>query len=118
MATWGQSGGGRSICVPPRSWAGEESLAHRTAAAVGADPELAADLDEAAGKAAAAGKLRLAARYRQQAAAVTGCGPERDERTLSSFELLVRAADVAQAEAARPTVERLPVSARRDAALG
>ena len=98
--------------------AGEESLAHRTAAAAGADPELAADLDEAAGKAAAAGKLRLAARYRQQAAAVTGCGPERDERTLSSFELLVRAADVAQADAARPTVERLPVSARRDAALG
>ena len=98
--------------------AGEESLAHRTAAAAGADPELAADLDEAAGQAAAAGKLGLAARYRQQAAAVTGSGPERDERTLSSFELLVRAADVAQADAERPMVERLPVSTRRDAALG
>ncbi len=97
---------------------GEESLAHRTAAAAGADRELAADLDAAAAKAAAAGKVRLAARYCQQAAAVTGCGPERDERMLSSFELLVRAADVAQAEAARPAVERLPASARRDAALG
>ncbi len=36
---------------------GEESLAHRTAAAVGADPLLAADLDKAAAKAVAAGKL-------------------------------------------------------------
>ena len=97
---------------------GEEALAHRTAAAAGADPELARDLDQAAGQAAAAGNLRLAAWYRRQAAAVTGYGPDRDERTLSSFELLVRAADVAQAEAARPAVERIPVSARRDAALG
>jgi DNA-binding CsgD family transcriptional regulator len=97
---------------------GEHSLGHRTAAAAGADPQLAADLDEAAGQAAAAAKLRLAARYLQQAATVSAAGAERDERTLSSFELLVRAADVAQAEAARPAVERLPVSARRDAALG
>ncbi len=97
---------------------GEGSLAHRTAAAAGADRELASDLDQAACQAAAAGKLRLAARYLQQAASVSQAGPERDERVLSSFELLVRAADVAQAEAARPVVELLPVSARRDAALG
>ena len=97
---------------------GESSLAHRTAAAAGADRELASDLDQAAGQAAAAGKLRLAARYLQQAAMVSQARPERDERALSSFELLVRAADVAQAEAARPAVEFLPVSARRDAALG
>jgi DNA-binding CsgD family transcriptional regulator len=37
---------------------------------------------------------------------------------LASFELLLRAADVAQAEAARPAVEQLPPSSRRDAALG
>ena len=98
--------------------AGDSSLAHRVAAAAGADRELASDLDEAAGGAAAAGKLRLAARYLRQAGLVSGAGPERDERTLSSFELLVRAADVAQAEAARPAVECLPVSPRRDAALG
>jgi len=97
---------------------GEESLAHRSAAAVGADPELAADLDEAAASAVSSGNLRLAARYRQQAAAVSKRGPARDERVLSSFELLVRAADVAQAETARPIVERLSSSARRDAALG
>jgi len=97
---------------------GENSLAHRTAAAAGPDRELASDLDQAAGQAAAAGKLRLAARYLQQAASVSQGGPERDERVLSSFELLVRAADVAQAEAARPAVELLPASARRDAALG
>jgi len=96
----------------------EDSLAHRYAAAVGADEELASDLDKAAGRAVRAGKLRLAARYRQQAAAVTGGEAERDQRTLASFELLIRAADVAQAEAARSAVERLPVSARRDVALG
>jgi DNA-binding CsgD family transcriptional regulator len=97
---------------------GGNSLNHRTAAAAGADPELAADLDRAAGQAAAAGKLRLAARYLQQAASVSPTGPGRDERALSSFELLVQAADVAQAEAARPAVESLPAGARRDAALG
>jgi len=97
---------------------GESSLAHRAAAAAGADRELASDLGQAAGQAAAAGKLRLAARYLQQAASVSQAGPERDERVLSSFELLVQAADVAQAETARPVVELLPVSARRDAALG
>ena len=121
QAVYGDLGAERRRALHLRAAAivgGEESLAHRTAAAVGADPELASDLDQAAGQAAAAGKLRLAARYRQQAAAVTGPGPGRDERTLSSFELLVRAADVAQAEAARSAVEQLPVSARRDAALG
>jgi DNA-binding CsgD family transcriptional regulator len=98
--------------------AGEAALAHRSAAAVGPDPELATDLDEAADKAAQAGKLSLAARYRQQAAAITVRGPERDEHILSAFELLVRSADAAGAEAARPVVEQLPASARRDAALG
>jgi DNA-binding CsgD family transcriptional regulator len=97
---------------------GEHSLAHRTAAAAGADGVLASDLERAADQAAAAGNLRLAARYLQQAATVSGAGPERAERTLSSFELLVRAADVSRAEAARPAVELLPASARRDAALG
>jgi len=96
----------------------EEALKHRTAAAVGPDRQLAADLDDAADQAARAGKLRLAARFRQLAATVTESGPLRDDRTLSSFELLVRAADVAQAEVARQSVEQLPVSARRDTALG
>jgi len=121
QAVYGDLGGERRRGLHLRAAAilgGEEKLTHRTAAAAGADPELAADLDEAAVAAVAAGNLRLAARYRQQAAEVSGRGPERDERTLASFELLLRAADVAQAEAARPAVERLPRSARRDAALG
>jgi DNA-binding CsgD family transcriptional regulator len=96
----------------------EEALGHRVAAAVGPDPGLAADLEAAARTAAEAGKLRLAARHLQDAALVTERGPERDEHTLSAFELLLRAADVAGAEAARPAVERLPAKARRDAALG
>jgi len=97
---------------------GREALAHRVAAAEGPDPELAADLCGAATAAADAGNLLLAARYLQQAAAVTGPGPRRDERSLSAFELLVRTADVATAGAVRPAIEQLPASARRDTALG
>ena len=98
--------------------AGDAALAHRSAAAVSPDQELATDLDEAASKAVLAGKLSLAARYRQQAAAITVRGPERDERLLSAFELLVQSADAALAEAARPDIEQLPPSLRRDTALG
>jgi DNA-binding CsgD family transcriptional regulator/tetratricopeptide (TPR) repeat protein len=121
QAVYGSLGAERRRALHLRAAAvvgGEESLAHRTAAAAGVDRELACDLDTAADRALAAGKLRLAARYRQQAAAVTGSGPECDERMLSSFELLVRAADAARAETSRRAVERLPASARRDAALG
>jgi predicted ATPase len=121
QAVYGDLGAQRRRALHLRAAAmvrGENSLAHRAAAAAGADRELASDLDQAAGQAAAAGKLRLAARYLQQAASVSQAGPERDERVLSPFELLVRAADVAQAETVRPVVELLPVSARRDAALG
>jgi len=98
--------------------AGDAALAHRSAAAVGPDQELATDLDEAARRAVLAGKLSLAARYRQQAAAVTARGPEHDERILSAFELLVRSADAVLADAARPDVEQLPASSRRDTSLG
>jgi DNA-binding CsgD family transcriptional regulator len=97
---------------------GQEALGHQVAAAAGPDAELAADLCAAAAAAENAGKLLLAARYLQQAAAVTGRGPERDERALSAFELLVRSADVAAADAARLVIEQLPASARRDTALG
>ena len=97
---------------------GQEALAHRAAAAIGPDPELADDLSAAAATAAAAGDLLMAARYLQQAAALTGRGPDRDKRALSAFELLVRAADVVTADAVRPVIEQLPASARRDTALG
>ena len=97
---------------------GQEALAHRAAAAVGADAELASDLGAAAAAAADAGQLLLAARYLQQAAAVTARGPDRDERMLSAFELLVRAADVAGADAVRPAIEQQSASARRATALG
>ena len=97
---------------------GQEALDHRVAAGVGPDAELAADLCAAAAAAADAGRLLLAARYLQQAVAVTGRGPDRDERALSAFELLVRSANVTAADAARPMIEQLPASARRDTALG
>ena len=97
---------------------GQEALGHRVAAAAGPDVELAADLCAVAAAAENAGKLLLAARYLQQAAAVTGRGPDRDDRALSAFELLVRAADVTAADVVRPVIEQLPASARRDTALG
>ena len=97
---------------------GQEALAHRVAAADSPDAELSSGLSAAAAAAADTGQLLLAARYLRQAAAVTVRGPDRDERALSSFELLVRAADVAGADAARPVIEQLPASARRDRALG
>jgi DNA-binding CsgD family transcriptional regulator len=97
---------------------GQEALGHRIAAADGPDGELAADLCAAAAAAATAGQVLLAARYLGHAAAVTGRGPERDERALSAFELLVRAADVTAAEAVRSAIEQLPACARRDTALG
>jgi len=96
---------------------GQEALAHRVAVADGPDGDLAADLCSAAA-AAEAGWLLLAARHLQQAAAVTGRGPDRDERELSAFELLVRAAGVCAADAVRPVIEKLPASTRRDTALG
>ncbi len=91
---------------------------HRAAAAVGPDPELAADLCVAAAGAVDAGNPLLAARYLQQAAVVTERGPARDERMLSALELHVQAADVTAADAARPVIEQLPAGARRDTALG
>ena len=94
------------------------ALNHRAAAAVGPDPELAADLCVAASAAADTGKMLLAARYLQQAAAVTERGPTRDERLLAAFEVQVQAADVSAADAARPVIEQLPASTRRDTALG
>ncbi len=97
---------------------GQEALTHRAAAAVGPDPELADDLSAAATAAVTAGNLLVAARYLHQAAALTGRGPDRDERMLSAFELLVRVADVAAADAIRPVIEQMSASARRDTALG
>jgi len=121
QAVYGQLGPVRRRALHLRAGSvttGHESLAHRAAAAADLDPGLADDLDAAARAAAEAGKLRLAAWYSRQAAAVSGYGPERDERTLSGFQMLVQAADVSGAEAARAAVEQLPPSARRDAALG
>jgi DNA-binding CsgD family transcriptional regulator len=97
---------------------GQAALTHRSAAAVGPDPQLAADLSVAATAAAQAGNLLVAAKYLEQAAAVTGRGRDRDDLVLSAFEQLVRAADVAAADAARPVIEQLPAGVRRDTALG
>ncbi len=97
---------------------GQQALAHRVAGADGQDMALADELCAAAAAAAAAGDPLLSARYLQQSAAVTEPGPERDERVLSAFELLVRASDLAAASVIAPLIEQLPAGARRDTALG
>ena len=107
---------GGCICARPRSWEARRRSPTGPPRRIGPDPELAADLVRP--PRAEAARLFLAARYLQQAAAVTVRGPARDERALSAFELLVRTADVAAASAVRPVIEQLPASARRDTALG
>jgi DNA-binding CsgD family transcriptional regulator len=97
---------------------GADSLRHRVAAAGGTDPQLALELDAAAAVAARRGDSASAAGYLVQAAELGARGPARARRLLSAFELLVRTADAAAAEALRPLVEQLPASPRRDTALG
>jgi DNA-binding CsgD family transcriptional regulator len=97
---------------------GPDSLRHRVAATGGTDPQLALELDAAAAVAARRGDSAPAAAYLVQAAELSARGPARARRLLSAFELLVRTADAAAAEALRPLVEQLRASPRRDTALG
>ena len=97
---------------------GPQTLRHRVAAASGTDRALALELDTAAAAAADRGEPAPAAAYLIHAAQLGVRGDERDGRLLSAFELLLRAADAAGAEALRPLAEHLPPGARRDTALG
>jgi DNA-binding CsgD family transcriptional regulator/tetratricopeptide (TPR) repeat protein len=97
---------------------GTQSLCHRVAAASGTDLDLALELDAAAAAAAGRGEPGPAAAYLAQAAELGARGPDRARRVLGAFELLVRTADAAGAEAMRPLAEQLPAGTRRDTALG
>ncbi len=97
---------------------GTQSLRHRVAAASGTDLDLALELDAAAAAAAGRGEPGPAAAYLAQAAELGARGPDRARRLLGAFELLVRTADAAGAEAMRPLAEQLPAGTRRDTALG
>jgi DNA-binding CsgD family transcriptional regulator/tetratricopeptide (TPR) repeat protein len=97
---------------------GTQSLRHRVAAAGGTDLDLALELDAAAAAAAGRGDPGPAAAYLTQAAELGTRGPDRARRLLGAFELLVRTADAAGAEAMRPAAEQLPAGTRRDTALG
>jgi DNA-binding CsgD family transcriptional regulator len=97
---------------------GQDSLRHRAAAACETDLALASELDEAAEAAAGRGDGAQAAAYLAQAAELGARGPDRADRLLSAFEMLVRTADAAAAESMRPLAENLPPGPRRDTALG
>jgi DNA-binding CsgD family transcriptional regulator len=96
----------------------EDALAHRFAAAVGAQPRLAVDLAAAGCAAAQAGRLGQAARWLAQASAVSPATADRDRLLLDALEALVHCGDVAGAEALAPRVAQLGGCARRGMLLG
>jgi DNA-binding CsgD family transcriptional regulator len=96
----------------------EDALAHRFAAGIGPQPQLAADLAAAGHAAAAAGRLTQAACWLAQASAVSPAAADRGELLLDALDALVRCGDVAAAEALTPRVAQLGGCARRDMLLG
>jgi len=96
----------------------QEALAHRFAAGVGPQPELAADLAAAGRAAAAAGRLTQAACWLAQASAVSPAGADAGRLLLDALEALVRCGDAGAGEALTPRVARLAGCARRDMLLG
>jgi ATP/maltotriose-dependent transcriptional regulator MalT len=98
--------------VPP-----VEALAHRVAAAVAPDPELANDLEELARHTRNAGQTVQAAFWLAHASALS-TDPDRDRRLLDAFEALLSAGDVAGASALVPRLDEAGPSARKSALLG
>ena len=88
-------------------------LAHRVAATVGVDPELAALLAGAAATELAAGALHAAARYWVWSARLDPSPARAEERLLRAVELLLISGDVAAAQSHREEVLRCAESAPR-----
>ncbi|WP_035290767.1 helix-turn-helix domain-containing protein, partial [Actinokineospora spheciospongiae] len=92
--------------------------AHRVAAATGADPDLAADLDDAAARAADRGHHLLAARYSRWAADLCTVRADHERRLLLSGVHAACGPDRAAARALLPEVERCAESALRSLTAG
>jgi DNA-binding CsgD family transcriptional regulator/tetratricopeptide (TPR) repeat protein len=95
-----------------------ESLAHRLAATLGPDPDLAATLEELGEEEASRGSMRSAGTHLLQAAKVSSPGPDRTRRLFSALQSHFLAGEIGAAEEVRPELTDLPPSAKRSYFLG
>ncbi len=94
------------------------ALAHRVAAAVGPDDDLAGDLEKAGQEAIRAGKTAQAAAWLAQASTASTGRVGQERRLLDALAVLVGCGDVPGAMALWPAVAQSGPSARRSALLG
>lgn len=97
---------------------GRDGLAHRVAAAAGADPGLAAELEALACDRAAALPGPEAADLLRAAADLSLVPADRERRTLAAVQRLVDDGEIARARALEPLVEQCPPGPERDEMLG
>jgi DNA-binding CsgD family transcriptional regulator len=93
-------------------------LAHRIAAAGGADPGLAAELEGLADGEVTAGRCALAVEHLQAAAALSGTPGERDRRVLLGVEAVLADGDLARLRSLRTVVEGCADTPQRRYLLG
>ena len=94
------------------------ALAHRVAAAVGPDDQLAAELETAGREARDLGKTAQAAAWLAQAAALSSQPETADRRLEDALKILVTHGEVAQAEILAARVAAAGPNARRNWLLG
>lgn len=97
---------------------GDARLAHRVAASLAEDVDLAAELETRAGEEAAAGALAGAARHLLSAARLAPHNADRERCLLEGVRLQVLAGNAAEAARHTDEVSRLGLSPRRDLVLG
>lgn len=93
-------------------------LAHRVAATIGADEDLAAELEAFATRQAAEGAWNEVATALFSASRLSEDPSARSDRLLRAVDALVGAGDIAHAQIWRSAVESLPASALRSSVLG
>lgn len=109
----------RELHVRAARWTtGDRSLAHRAAATVQPDPELAGELETAADAAHAASRYDLAASHRLRARAVSGEADRRERLLLDALIDRVAAQDLDGATELATEAREGRLSARRSLALG
>ena len=95
-----------------------QALAHRVAASVGPDNQLAGELETAGREARRHGRTAQAAAWLAQAAAVSTDPAAADHRLLNAVETLVSSGDLAEAQILAGRVRAAGPSARRSRMLG
>ena len=96
----------------------DQALAHRVAASVGPDDELADELEAAGREAGVLGRTAQAADWLAQGAAASSDTAVADRRLLDALEILVTSGEVARAEGLAARVASASASPRRCYLLG